>query len=46
LDLAEALRKRQSQEIEQFGELMKTDPQAAYRLAAQSYVPELKAIWR
>jgi hypothetical protein len=43
LDLAEALRKRQSQEIEQFGELMKTDPNAAYRLAAQSYVPELRA---
>jgi hypothetical protein len=43
LDLAEALRKRQSQEIEQFGELMKTDPAAAYRLAAQSYVPELRA---
>ena len=43
LDLAKALRKRQSQEIEQFGELMKTDPAAAYRLAAQSYVPELRA---
>jgi len=43
LDLAEALRKRQTQEIEQFGELMKTDPAAAYRLAAQSYVPELRA---
>jgi len=43
LDLAEALRKRQTQEIEQFGELMKTDPNAAYRLAAQSYVPELRA---
>ena len=43
LDLAEALRKRQTQEIEQFGELMKTDPTAAYRLAAQSYVPELRA---
>jgi hypothetical protein len=42
LELAQALRNRQTQEIEQFGELMKTDPAAAYRLAAQSYVPELR----
>jgi len=43
LDLAAKLRETQSKEIEQFGELMKTDPAAAYRLAAQSYVPELRA---
>jgi hypothetical protein len=43
LDLAAKLRQTQSKEIEQFGELMKTDPAAAYRLAAQSYVPELRA---
>lgn len=43
LDLATKLRETQSKEIEQFGELMKTDPAAAYRLAAQSYVPELRA---
>jgi hypothetical protein len=43
LDLATKLRQTQSKEIEQFGELMKTDPAAAYRLAAQSYVPELRA---
>jgi len=43
LDLAAKLRETQSKEIEQFGELMKTDPVAAYRLAAQSYVPELRA---
>jgi len=43
LDLAAKLRETQSKEIEQFGELMKTDPSAAYRLAAQSYVPELRA---
>jgi hypothetical protein len=42
VELAQALRNRQTQEIEQFGELMKTDPAAAYRLAAQSYVPELR----
>jgi hypothetical protein len=43
LDLATKLRETQRKEIEQFGELMKTDPAAAYRLAAQSYVPELRA---
>jgi len=43
LDLAAKLRETQSKEIEQFGQLMKTDPAAAYRLAAQSYVPELRA---
>jgi len=43
LDLAAKLRETQSKEIEQFGELMKTDPAAAYRLAAQSYVPELRS---
>ena len=43
VELAQKLRQTQSKEIEQFGELMKTDPAAAYRLAAQSYVPELRA---
>jgi hypothetical protein len=43
IELAQKLRETQSKEIEQFGELMKTDPAAAYRLAAQSYVPELRA---
>jgi len=43
LQIAEKLRETQGKEIEQFGELMKTDPAAAYRLASQSYVPELRA---
>lgn len=43
LELAAKLRETQNKEIEQFGELMKTDPAAAYRLAAQSYTPELRA---
>jgi hypothetical protein len=42
LDLAAKLRETQNKEIEQFGELMKTDPAAAYRFAAQSYSPELR----
>lgn len=42
LELASKLRETQNKEIEQFGELMKTDPAAAYRFAAQSYSPELR----
>jgi hypothetical protein len=41
-ELATALRGRQQQEITQFGELLKTDPNKAYQFAAQSQVPQLR----
>jgi hypothetical protein len=42
VELATALRGRQQQEINQFGELLKTDPSKAYQFAAQSQVPQLR----
>jgi hypothetical protein len=41
-ELATALRNRQQQEIAQFGELLKVDPNKAYQFAAQSQVPQLR----
>jgi hypothetical protein len=42
LKLAETLRNQQKQEINEFGELLKTDPNKAYQFAAQSKVPQLR----
>lgn len=42
--LAQALKGQQAAEITKFNELLKTDPNAAYTYAAQSNVPELKAV--
>jgi hypothetical protein len=42
LDLAQKLRGQQEADIGKFGELMKTDPNAAYQFASQSYVPQLR----
>jgi hypothetical protein len=41
-ELAAALRGRQEQDIVKFGELLKTDPSAAYTFASKSYVPQLR----
>jgi hypothetical protein len=41
-DLAAALRNKQEKDITQFGELLKTDPSAAYSFASKSYVPQLR----
>jgi hypothetical protein len=41
-ELAQALRGQQEKDIAQFGELMKTDPNAAYQFASKSYVPQLR----
>ena len=41
-ELATALRGKQQQDIAQFGELLKTDPNKAYQFAAQSQVPQLR----
>jgi hypothetical protein len=41
-ELAAALRGKQQQEIAQFGELLKVDPNKAYQFAAQSQVPQLR----
>jgi hypothetical protein len=40
--LAENLRNRGAEEINKFSELMKTNPQDAYRFAATAYTPELR----
>jgi hypothetical protein len=42
LDLAQKLRGQQEQDIAKFGELLKTDPNAAYQFASKSYVPQLR----
>jgi hypothetical protein len=44
LELATALRGRQQQEINKFGELLKVDPNKAYQFAAQSQVPQLREV--
>jgi hypothetical protein len=44
LELATALRGRQQQEINKFGELLKTNPNKAYQFAAQSQVPQLREV--
>jgi hypothetical protein len=41
-ELAQQLRGQQEQDISKFGELLKTDPNAAYQFAAKSYVPQLR----
>jgi hypothetical protein len=41
-ELAQQLRGQQEQDIAKFGELIKTDPNAAYQFAAKSYVPQLR----
>jgi hypothetical protein len=41
-ELAAALRGKQEKDITQFGELLKTDPSAAYAFASKSYVPQLR----
>jgi hypothetical protein len=40
--LAQNLRGQQEQDISKFDELLKTDPNAAYKFASQSYVPQLR----
>ena len=40
--LAENLRNRGAEEINKFSELMKTNPQDAYKFAATAYTPELR----
>jgi hypothetical protein len=41
-ELAQQLRGQQEQDIAKFGELLKTDPNAAYQFASKSYVPQLR----
>ena len=41
-ELAQQLRGQQEQDITKFGELLKTDPSAAYQFASRSYVPQLR----
>jgi len=41
-ELAQQLRSQQEQDIAKFGEMVKTDPNAAYQFAAKSYVPQLR----
>ena len=41
-ELAQQLRGQQEQDIAKFGEMVKTDPNAAYQFAAKSYVPQLR----
>jgi len=41
-ELAQQLRNQQESDITKFGELLKTDPNAAYQFASKSYVPQLR----